>query len=160
MTIRCEQAEPFIEAAAVGETVPDAIAAHVASCAGCAARLALAERIESALVSRAVAVPPESFTTAVVARMRRDRWRAEQVIDFGFNLAIGIGVLIVAAGVVGLAWRSGVMQIGLEMSSVLLPAVRTAAARALADARLIMLVTLLLTTAIGLWWWAEEDALG
>ena len=160
MTIRCEQADPFIEAAAVGEALPDAVAAHVASCAGCATRLALAQRIETALATRAVAVPAESFTTAVVARMRRDRWRAEQVVDFGFNLAVGIGVLIVAAGVVGLAWRSGVMQMGVEMSAILLPAVRTAVARALADARLIMLVTLLLTTAIGLWWWAEEDALG
>jgi hypothetical protein len=37
---------------------------------------------------------------------------------------------------------------------------RGAATRAIADARLIVLVTLLLTTAIGLWWWAEEDALG
>ena len=69
-------------------------------------------------------------------------------------------MLIVAAGVVGVAWRAGVMQIGVEMSTILLPALRTAAARALADARLIVLVTLLLTTAIGLWWWAEEDALG
>lgn len=160
MTMRCEQAEPFIEAAAVGEAVPEAVAVHVSSCAGCAARLALAQRVEIALATRAVPVPPATFTNAVMARMRRDRWRAEQVVDFSFNLALGIGVLIIAAGVVGVAWRSGVMQISGEMSTVLLPAVRTAVTRALADTRLIMLATLLVTTAFGLWWWAEEDALG
>jgi hypothetical protein len=64
------------------------------------------------------------------------------------------------AGLVGVAWRAGVMQIGGEMSAILLTTMRGAATRAIADARLIVLVTLLLTTAIGLWWWAEEDAIG
>jgi hypothetical protein len=160
MTLRCEDADPFIEAAAVGETVPDAVTAHVASCAGCAARLVMARRIESALATRPVAVPPATFTTGVIARLRRERWRTEQVVDFGFNVAVAIGALFVVAGVIGVAWRAGVMQLGGEMSAVLLTAMRGAATRAIADARLIALVTLLLTTAIGLWWWAEEDALG
>ena len=160
MTMRCEHADPFIEAAAIGETVPDAVAAHVASCAGCAARLAMARRIETALATRVVAAPPATFTTAVIMRLRRDRWRTEQVVDFGFNVAVGIGVLIIAAGLAGVAWRAGVMQIGGEMSTILLAAIRAAATRAVADARLIVLVALLVTTAIGLWWWAEEDALG
>jgi anti-sigma factor RsiW len=140
--------------------VPDAVAAHVASCEGCAARLAMARRIETTLATRAVAVPPANFTTAVIGRLRRDRWRTEQVVDFGFNLAIGIGALLIVAGLGGLAWRAGVMQIGGEMSVLLLQAVRGAATRAIADARLAVLVALLLTTAVGLWWWAEEDALG
>ena len=155
--MRCEQADPFIEAAAIGESLPDAVAAHVSSCAGCAARLTLARRIETALATRVLAAPPETFTAAVVARMRRDRWRAEQVVDFGFNVAVGIGVLIIAAGLVGVAWRAGVMQIGGEMSTLLLAAMRTAAARAVADAGLIVLGALLVTTAVGLWWWAEEE---
>ena len=160
MTMRCEHADPFIEAIAIGETVPDAVAAHVASCAGCAARLTMARHVETALATRVVAAPPETFTTAVIMRLRRDRWRAEQVVDFGFNVAVGIGVLIIAAGLAGVAWRAGVMQIGGEMSTILLAAIRAAATRAVADARLIVLVALLFTTAIGLWWWAEEDALG
>jgi anti-sigma factor RsiW len=160
MTLRCEDADPFIEAAAVGETVPDEVTAHVTSCAGCAARLAMARRIEAALAARAVVAPPATFTTGVIARLRRDRWRAEQVVDFGFNVAVAIGILIVVAGLVGVAWRAGVMQIGGEMSAILLTTMRGAATRAIADARLIVLVTLLLTTAIGLWWWAEEDAIG
>jgi hypothetical protein len=158
--MRCEDADPFIEAAAVSETVPAAVEAHVASCAGCAARLAMARRIETALATRAVPVPPAMFTTDVIARLRRDRWRAEQVVDLAFNVAVIIGALFVVAGMVGVAWRAGVMQIGGEMSAILLTAMRGAATRAIADARLIVLVTLLLTTAIGLWWWAEEDALG
>ena len=158
--MRCDAADPFIEAAAIGEPVPEAVRAHVTSCAGCTARLSMAQRIEAALANRAVAAPPADFTTAVIARVRRDRWRAEQVVDFGFNVAVGLGVLLVVAGLAGLAWLAGAIQIGGEMSTLLLAAARSFATRAVLDARLLVLVMLLLTTAIGLWWWAEEDALG
>jgi anti-sigma factor RsiW len=158
--MHCEAVDPFIEAVAVGDSVPDHVTAHIASCARCAPRLAMAQRIEASLVSRAVAVPSTDFTSAVIGRVRRERWRAEQVVDFGFNVAVGLGVLLIVAGLAGLAWRTGVLQIGGEMSTLLLRAVRTAATRAVADSQLVVFVALLLTTAAGLWWWAEEDALG
>ena len=123
--VRCDAAEPFIEAVAVGDPVPEAVTAHVASCAGCAARLALARRIEATLATRAVAAPPADFTTAVIGRMRRERWRAEQVVDFGFNLAVGAGALLIVAGLIGVAWRAGVMSIGGEMSALLVASMRT-----------------------------------
>jgi hypothetical protein len=120
----------------------------------------MAQRIEASLASRAVAVPSVEFTSAVIGRVRRERWRAEQVVDFGFNVAVGLGVLLIVSGLAGLAWRTGVLQIGGEMSTLLLEAARTAATRAVADSQLVVFVALLLTTAVGLWWWAEEDALG
>jgi hypothetical protein len=158
--MRCDAADPFIEAAAVGEPVPEAVAAHVAACPGCTARLEMARRIETMLAARAAAAPPHDFASSVVTRVRRDRWRTEQVVDFGFNVAVGLGVLLIVAGLAGLAWRAGALQIGGEMSVLLVGAARQAAFRAMADARLVVLVGLLLTTAIGLWWWAEDDALG
>ena len=108
--MRCEAVDPFIEAVAVGDPVPDEVAAHVGVVRSDAPpRLAMAQRIEMALASRAVAVPPADFTTAVIGRVRRDRWRAEQVVDFGFNVAVSLGVLLIVAGLAGLAWRAGVL---------------------------------------------------
>src|SRR5262245_47269359 len=158
--MECHQANIHIEAVAVGDPVPDDVAAHVRSCRRCAARLALAERIETMLATRPVAAVPADFSTSVVRRLRRERWRAEQVVDFGFNLAAGIGALLIVAGIAGVAWQSGGMRLSGEMAAFLFATARAAATHAIADAQVIVIGLMLLTTAIGLWWWAEEDALG
>jgi hypothetical protein len=50
---------------------------------------------------KALEVPPApaNFTAAVVQRIRRDRWRAEQHVDRLFNLAIVFALLLVAGGI-------------------------------------------------------------
>lgn len=154
----CDEANTFIEAVAVGDAVPEPIRLHVAACPRCAARLALAERIEVTLSHRPVPVVSQTFTTSVIKRLRRERWHSEQVVDISFNVAVAIGALLIVSGVAGFAWRSGVMQLGGEMATVLFAATRTVAARVVTDARVIMIGVLLLSTAAGLWWWAEEDA--
>ena len=156
----CDEANTFIEAVAIGDAVPDGVRAHVASCRVCAARLALAQRIEHALAHRPVTPAPSDFTAALMTRIRRERWRTEQVIDAGFNIAAVIGVLLVLGGVAGVLWRAGAIQLGGEMATMLFGASRAIAVRAIADVRVIMLSVLLLSTAVGLWWWAEEEDAG
>ena len=153
----CVEANTFIEAAAVGDAVPEEVRAHVASCRGCAARLALAQRIEHALAHRPVAPVPDDFTDALMMRIRRERWRAEQVIDVGFNIAALFGILLIVGGAAGLLWRAGAIQLSGEMATMLFGASRAVALRAVADVRVIMVSVLLLSTAAGLWWWAEEE---
>ncbi len=84
---------------------------HVAACA---ARLALARRIDGALRRRAARTAPPGFSAAVLARVRRERWRAEQAIDLGFNVAIAVGLLVVVAGVIGLVYASGVSAVSAD----------------------------------------------
>jgi len=153
----CDEANTFIEAAAVGDAVPEEVRAHVASCRVCAARLALAQRIEHALAHRPVAPVPADFTAAMMTRIRRERWRTEQVIDVGFNIAAVVGILLIVGGAAGVLWRAGAIQLGGEMATMLFGVSRTVALRAVADVRVIMLSVLLLSTALGLWWWAEEE---
>ena len=88
----CHESNVLIEAIAVGDDVPDAVRAHVASCPQCAARLRLAQRIEQALSSRPVVAAPQGFAITVLARVRRERWRSEQLLDWSFNAFVGIGV--------------------------------------------------------------------
>jgi hypothetical protein len=157
-TMTCDEANTFIEAIAVGDAVPDPIRAHVADCRTCARRLALAQRIEASLSSRPFPAVSAGFTNAVIARIRDERWRSEQVVDFGFNVAVALGVLLIVAGIGGFAWQSGVLSIGSDMAALLFSATRVAAAYALADARVVVITVLMASMAIGLWWWAEEDA--
>ncbi len=153
----CHEAEPFIEALAVGDEVPDAVRLHAADCQHCAARLALAQRIDHTLAARPVAVVPPSFTLSVMARLRRDRWRTEQVVDLGFNVAVAIGVLLILAGIGGFAWSAGVLALGRQLAPVVFEFARVAATRAVADAQVIATALLLVSMAAALWWWAEED---
>jgi hypothetical protein len=153
----CHEAERFIEAMAVGDEVGDGVRAHATGCARCVARLALAQRIDSTLASRAVAVPPPSFTQSVMARLRSDRWRSEQVVDLGFNVAVALGVLLILGGIAGFAWSAGVVALGSDIAPVVLEVAQSAATRVAADARAITIAMLLVTMAAALWWWAEED---
>ena len=153
----CHDANAYLEAVAVGESVPDAIRAHVYVCPHCAARLRLAERIERTLAARPVAVPPATFTTAVVARVRRQRWRAEQVIDWGFNIFLAIGLALIVSGVAGIFWASGLVVISRDVFAAFAAGSEMAMTGVLSQARTVFMAAVLLTLTLGVWWWVEGD---
>ena len=155
----CDEANPFIEAAAVGDPLDAGIDAHLADCRACRARLALARRIDLALQQRPLPAPPATFTTAVMRRLRDERWQAERVIDFGFNLAVALGALIILAGLGGLAWRLGFVHLDDEVVKLIVGGGAELARRAATDTRVVMAGMLLVSTAVALWWWSEEEAL-
>ena len=96
--MRCEEIEPIVEAIADGTAKPDdAAREHLSTCALCAARVAQAREIDRFLASRDTPQPPAAFTSMVMARIATERWRAERVVDFGFNLAIAAGVIVILA---------------------------------------------------------------
>src|SRR5690348_7258900 len=96
----CDQVLESIEPIASGEMTPHAvIAAHIETCAGCRAALASAREIDRLLRARPAPQPPAQFTSGVLARVRRQRWRSEQRFDAVFN---GILIVLALAFVVGL----------------------------------------------------------
>jgi predicted anti-sigma-YlaC factor YlaD len=153
----CHEVNGFLEAVAVGEPVPDDVRAHVDDCPSCRARLRLAERIERTLASRPVLSPSASFTTALVARVRRERWRAEQMLDWGFNIFVAVGVGLIVTGVAGLVWASGLVAVSPDAFRVISAATDTALAGVASQARTFTLAALLLTLTLGVWWWIEGD---
>ena len=158
--MRCEEIEPLIEAIADGSyEMSDAQAAHVASCARCAAQLERARAIENFLALREMAVPPPTFTAAVMARIVDERWKAERVIDLGFNLAIAAGVLVILAGGSGLAWSLGFLNITIDLEAIWQAFAATeVTGRFLSQVQTFMMAAVILTMALGLWWWAETAA--
>jgi hypothetical protein len=153
---RCDELDLVIEAIADGSrelTADDA--AHLASCAGCAARLERARAIESLLAMREAASPPPSFTIAVMQRVGQEEWKAERAIDLGFNLAIAAGVLVILAGAAGLAWSLGFLTVNVDVAAIWDALGAEAAGRVLSQVQTIAMSAVLLTMALALWWWAE-----
>lgn len=154
--MRCDDLEPLIEAIA-DDSLPLSTedAAHVASCAICAARIERARSIEGLLSLREMAAPSPGFTTRVMAGVVQDRWRAERAIDLGFNLAIAAGILVIAAAGAGLAWSLGILSVTIDLDAIVRALDTGATGRLLSQVQTVAMSAVLLTMALVLWWWAE-----
>jgi anti-sigma factor RsiW len=156
----CDAVLDTIELIASGEQSPDtATAAHLAACASCASALAAARRLEALLMERPAVAPSAQFTTRTMTRIRRARWRNEQMIDWGFNAvlvavaaAVGMGIWIVAS-------QTGVAFVGGDARELLATSMRSFVQRVAPSLPLYALATALVATALGIWWWAERPQL-
>ena len=95
----CAAFDEIVEAIVAGDEVEsEAARAHRTGCPRCAAAFAAAQAVERALAARPVAVAPPRFTAAVLARIRSERWLADQRVDRVFNAAMIVGVLGIVGG--------------------------------------------------------------
>ncbi len=153
----CHDVDDRIEAIVSGEEPSEAVRAHVEECVRCAAALAMARRIDQAILGRPVSRAPAEFTMAVVRRIRGDRWRAEQQVDRLFNAVMAGGVVVVLVALLALFNLSGVTSAvsdGLvlvdQMTSRML-------VRAVPELSTYLLGSALVLTALFVWWWAERS---
>jgi hypothetical protein len=156
--MRCADLEPLIEAIADESLEPspeDRV--HLESCAVCAGRLGRARAIHGLLLTRELPSPPPAFTAGVMARVQRERWKDEQAVDFGFNLAIAAGVLLIVSGALGLAWLFGLLTFGVDVRGLMTAVANQWVDRAIQQLQTIVMAMVLLTMALGLWWWAEGE---
>jgi len=106
----CSDVLDLIEPIAAGELGADeAVRAHLQSCVTCAAALASAQRLESALKGMEIPPAPATFAATVMQRIRRDRWQSEQNVDRLFNLAIVAAVLLMIGGVAAMLNIDGLL---------------------------------------------------
>jgi anti-sigma factor RsiW len=153
----CTFAMDLVEPIAAGEISVDPEArAHFESCPQCAAALATARRIEAALAARPAPAAPERFAAAVLQRIRREHWRAEQHVDRLFNVAVATAVVLVVGGVAALMNLGGMLtatsgmwtlmhEAGVEFLRTAAPTLSTYVAAAG-----------LLLSALAMWWWADR----
>jgi anti-sigma factor RsiW len=155
----CDEALDAVEAIAAGELRPEGrIAAHLATCPDCAATLASARRLEQMLQARPVQQAPPQFTARTMATLRRRRWRSEQFLDVGFNVALGIVALVVGAGIWMFVNRSGLGSVSNDAANVISASAVSLAHRIAPSVPLYAGATALVVSALGVWWWAERDA--
>jgi len=154
----CKEALELVEPIAASDIAVDAAArAHFETCPGCAAALASARRVEMMLAGREVAVAPARFTAVVMQRLRRDRWRSEQHVDFLFNAAIAVALLLIAGGIFALMNLSGLMTAAAGTSTALASLGEQFARSAAPTLDTYVAAVLLLLSTLGMWWWAERN---
>jgi anti-sigma factor RsiW len=153
----CDEVLERIELVASGEVPVEArMHTHLSSCPGCRAALAHAREIERLLQSRPAPQPSAQFTSRIMGRIRRDRWRREQFLDAGFNVVMGVVALTVIVGIWLLLSQTGVSAISGSALAIVNTAALTAARRMLPSLPLYLGASALVATALGVWWWAER----
>ena len=153
----CDETLDAVEAIAAGELTPEGrIAQHLGSCRQCAAALESARRIETMLQARPVPRPPQQFTIRTMARIRRARWRSDQFLDAGFNVAVALVTLGVIATVWLLIDRSGVTAVSSDLLTLIEGGAVTLARRIAPAISLYLAAAALVLTALTIWWWAER----
>jgi hypothetical protein len=157
--VSCHELELMIEGIADGSHQPDPIQlAHLASCRSCAAQLAAARTIEQWLPLREVPAPSTMFTANVLARIAREHWQTERVVDLGFNLAIAAGLLIIAGFGAALAWSLGLLSITIDVEAIWQAFGTEMNGRVLSQLQTMAMAAALLTTTLVRWWWAETSS--
>ena len=155
----CDEALDTVEAIAAGDVMPDGrVASHLASCPNCAIALERARQLEASLRQREVPAPPAQFTSRTLARVRRARWRSDQFLDVGFNVAIGLIAVAVLGGVWMLLHRTGLASVSGDAVDVFGSGFVELAKRVAPSLPLYAGAAALLLSALGIWWWAERDA--
>jgi hypothetical protein len=155
----CDEALDSVEAVAAGELVPEGrLADHYATCPNCASALDDARDLERLLQGRATPQPSAHFTTRTMARVRRARWRSEQVIDLGFNVVIATVVLALVLGIWMVLNRTGLAAVSNDAAGMFGRGLVMLAQRVAPSVPLYAGAMALLATALGIWWWAERDA--
>ena len=155
----CDEALDAVEAVAAGELTPDGrLAEHYATCPNCSSALTSARDLERLLQARPAPKPTAQFTTRTMARVRRARWKSEQVIDLGFNAAIAVVVVAIVVGAWMLLDRSGLTAVNNDAIDMFGRGLVSLAQRVAPSVPVYAGATALLATALGIWWWAERDA--
>jgi anti-sigma factor RsiW len=156
--VRCDDLDAIIEAIAEGQALAGDDDAHLTTCARCQSRVAMAQALDRLLATRETPEPPAAFTYGVMERVGREEWRAEQLMDVGFNVAVAAGVALVVAGAMGLAWSLGWLTVDRPTLEAVSRAIEPWVSSTLSKGPTVVLAAVLLTTALGLWWWVEGEA--
>ena len=129
--------------------------AHFESCPRCAAALATARRIEDYLAARPVVPAPAKFTSTVLHRIRRERWRSEERVDRLFNIAVIFAALLVLTGAGFLFNMGAALELATEASRMISRAGEEGLRRAAPSLGTYVAAMALLMSALGMWWWAD-----
>jgi anti-sigma factor RsiW len=136
--------------------VDGAVRAHLETCPRCAAALAAARRVETLLAARSAPAAPAEFTQAVMVRIRRERWRAEQHVDRIFNVAIVAALVLVVGAIAALFNVNEIVRASAKVWELTTTATKAGAGSAAPAVRIYIAAAAFMASALAMWWWAER----
>ncbi|MGH9308505.1 MAG: hypothetical protein ACRD1U_03980 [Vicinamibacterales bacterium] len=155
--MECTHARELVEAIAAGDVSLDQhLRAHFESCPACASALASAQKLEAMLAADAAPAVPPAFASAVMQRIRGERWRAEQHVDRLFNVAIALGILIIVGAVAAMLNVAAVFSLAVSAWALIKDGTGEAMKQAVPTIATYVAAVGLLVSALGMWWWAER----
>jgi predicted anti-sigma-YlaC factor YlaD len=153
----CSAFDDLIEPLAAGEIAQtEEMRAHLASCAGCRQALARATELDRMLRSQAAPTVAPAFVASVMARVRRERWRAEQMLDVAFNAAVALAVVTGVGGLYALLTITGMAGVTADLVRLFVGATEQMVVRAAPQAWIYALTTGALVAGLAAWWWADR----
>lgn len=72
-------------------------------------------------------------------------------------MAVAAGILLILGGGLGLAWSMGFLSLDVDLGVLLEAGAAEWTGRLVPQIQTIAMAAVLLTMALGLWWWAETD---
>jgi anti-sigma factor RsiW len=155
--VTCTDALHLVEAIAAGDLEVDArIREHFETCPRCASTLASARRLEEALQTLPAPTPPARFTAAVAVRIRQERWRDEQNVDRLFNFAIAAAVVLVVGSLAALLNVGAVLGAAGAVWGLMAEVAGRTVQETAPTLVTYLAAGVLLMSAVGMWWWAEQ----
>jgi hypothetical protein len=102
--------------------------------------------------------PPANFSARVMNRLRLARWRGEQLLDWGFNIALVTAGVVVVLGLWMAMRQSGLVIVSSDAVQMFESGMTLLARRISPSLPLYSAATVVVGTALAIWWWAERDA--
>ena len=147
--LTCSAVRDLVEPIAAGDVAVETVVRdHLETCPRCAAALASARRIDMLLAERPAA--------AVMARIRRERWRTEQHVDRIFNLAIAAAIVLVTGGIVALFNVNGLLGAAAAAWQLMTAATKEGVSTAAPRLGTYIAAAAFMASALAMWWWAER----
>ena len=153
----CTHLDELIEPIAAGDMVPDAdTRAHLASCAACAHALELARQIDGVLAAQPVPDVGPAFTSRLMVRLRRERWRSEQYLDVAFNIAVALAVATTVGGLMMVLAASGLTTVSADLTGLFVSGVAEVLSAVTPALPVYAVAAAVFVSGMAIWWWAER----
>ena len=153
----CTHLDELIEPIAAGDVVPDAdTRAHLASCAACAHALELARQIDGVLAAQPVPDLGPAFTSRLMIRLRRERWRSEQYLDVAFNIAVALAVVTTVSGLVMVLAASGLTTVSPDLTGLFVSGAAEVLSAVTPALPVYGVAAAVFVSGMAIWWWAER----
>ena len=153
----CTHLDELIEPIAAGELVPDSdTRAHLASCAACAHALELARQIDGVLAAQPVPDLGPAFTSRLMIRLRRERWRSEQYLDVAFNIAVALAVATTVGGLVMVLAASALTTVSADRTGLFVSGVAEVLSAVTPALPVYAVAAAVFVSGMAIWWWAER----